>query len=162
MLFDWRCRQFPSLVKFAWLSLECRRFPMSCGRVYEKYCLKTLKKLEKYPTSNSRIGMSFLQWNVSKVCKTIFSLQTFRLKQFGALQTSICTHKAQTKIFSSKCCLFVDQKNDFFLKSQKGCAWCVHILFGVRRVSLGLYASPNLSDTSENPPWYFDDIGENL
>ena len=95
--------------------------------------------------------MSFLQWNVSKVCKTIFSLQTFRLKQFGALQTSICTHKAQTKIFSSKCCLFVDQKKWFFSKSQEGCAWCVHILFGVRRVYLDLYASHNLSDTSENP-----------
>ena len=28
------------------------------------------------------------------------------------------------------------------MKSQKGCAWCVYILLGVRRVSLGLYASP--------------------
>ena len=51
----------------------------------------------------------------------------------------------------------MDQKR-FFLKSQKGCVWCVHILLGVRRVSLGLYASPNLSDTSENLPWYFGDI----
>ena len=104
--------------------------------------------------------MSFHQWKVSKVCKIIFSLQTFRLKQFGALQTSICTHKAQTKIFSSKCCLFVDQKNDFFFEVSERVAWCVHILFGVRRVYLGLYAYPNLSDTSENTPWYFDDIGK--
>ena len=110
----------------------------TCGRVYEKYCLKTLKKLEKYPTSNSCVGMSFHQWKVSKVCKIIFSLQTFRLKQFGALQTSICTHKAQTKIFSSKCCLFVDQKNDFFFEvSERVCLVCTHTLWGAK----GLFGS---------------------
>ena len=134
---------------------------LTCGRVYEKYCLKTLKKLEKYPTSNSCVGMSFHQWKVSKVCKIIFSLQNFRLKWLDALQTIICTHKAQTKKFRQNVAFCGPKKKGFFLKSQKGCAWCVYILLGVRSF-LWVYMPPKSVRYLGEPHWFFGDIGKNL
>ena len=57
---------------------------------------------------------------------------------------------------------FVDQKKGFFFEvSERVCLVCTHTFWGYEGI-IWVYMHPQPVRYLGEPPWYFDDIGENL